>query len=657
MNSTQHSFTMQLPFTNQRSTLMTLLFLGLFITSNAQPVPMKWGKVPAEDLNMTTYEADPDADAVVLGAYEMVYVNMRQEYAVSYEVHIRMKILTQEGVDRADITIPYGKKERLTGLQAQTINQGETTKVSKKDVFDEEVTKTYSRKRFTFPNVQVGSVIEYRYTLESPYAGILDTWYFQDDIPVRRSECRFSVPLYIEYVMITNTDRPFDIKEDKRISIGNDEGRIYRFVMEDMQGLEEETYITTMTDYLNNIQLQAAKLTQPNGIINRYWKDWPDLIDTWWDADSGGKQVKNKGNNKKILQDVELATSIKDDKERAVAIYNFIKNNYTWNERFSDYAQEKKLNIAYEKSAGNSAEINLSLLASLLDSGIEAHPVRISTRSHGRIQKLYPIVAQFNHVVILARIDGKEYLLDAIDKDLTFGMLHPQSLNLQGLLLERTKQKIPTWIDLIPNKSTEIVNINLQVGEDEPLAELTGVYTGYSAWGKRYQRRTNDEEDYIEERLGDLYDFEVESVEFNTKKPERFAEVVKLKVEDAVTTSADNIYINPFLMEQTEERIFTLEKRAYPVDIAAPYMDKYILNLTIPEGYEVAELPENIKMTLPDGSGSYFYMIEQKNNILQLRSEETLKKPIFFPEEYEALKELFDLIFEKEAEQIILKKK
>jgi len=86
-------------------------------------------------------------------------------------------------------------------------------------------------------------------------------------------------------------------------------------------------------------------------------------------------------------------------------------------------------------------------------------------------------------------------------------------------------------------------------------------------------------------------------------------------------------------------------------------MEKYILNLTIPEGYEVAELPEDIKMTLPDGSGSYLYMIQVTNNVLQLRCEEALKKPVYLPEEYEALKSLFDLIFEKEAEQIILKKK
>jgi len=94
------------------------------------------------------------------------------------------------------------------------------------------------------------------------------------------------VPLYIEYVMITNTDRPFHIKEDRRTNIGNDDGRIYRFVMNDMKGLEEEKYVTTMKDYLNNIQFQAAKLTQPNGIVNKYWKDWPDLIDKWWEADA-----------------------------------------------------------------------------------------------------------------------------------------------------------------------------------------------------------------------------------------------------------------------------------------------------------------------------------------------------------------------------------
>jgi len=649
---------MQILFLKRTLALLVVLTFSFSIISNAQPVPLKWGKVPSEDLNMTTYEADPDADAVALGTFEEVTVNLRGDYAVSYDVHVRIKILTQEGVDIAETKIPYFNKERITGFQAQTINQGEIIKVKGREVFNEEVTENYNRKRFTFPDIQIGSVIEYRYTLQSPYYVVLRDWYFQrEDMPVRWSECRFSMPSYLEYVMVTDVDRSFDIKENKKITMGNGSGVRHRFVMENMAAREEEKYITTMDDYLNKIEFQLVSLTQPSGIMDKYMKDWPDLIKTWWEREDGGKQIKNKINHKKILNDAQLRTAgISDTKEKAEALFDFIKDSYTWNNRFGDYTNEKRLNIAYEKKTGNSAEINMSLIACLRDADIEAHPIRITTRSNGKLKKIYPIVAQFNHIAVLVKIGDKEYLMDAIDEDLIFGMLHPASLNYEGLLLERTKGK-PTWINLTAPKTTEIVNINLKIEDEESTAELTGVYTGYSAWSKRYEHRKQDEEDYIEERLGDMYDFEVESVEFNTEKPTRFAEVIELKVADAVTSSAENIYINPFLMEQTDERVFSLEKREYPVDISVPYIEKYILNLAIPEGYEVSEQPEDIKMTLPDGSGTYLYMIQISNNTLQLRCEESLKKPVYMPSEYEALKAFFDLIFDKEAEQIILTKK
>ncbi len=638
--------------------LILNLITCLTVQSTAQGLPMKWGDIRPSDLDMTTYEADPEADAVILGHYAAIEVDLSRQYPTSYDYHIRIKILTKEGVDRASETIPYYKKEKITGFKAHTINGSKVTKVDKKTIFEEKVTGDLYRKNFAFSDVQVGSVIEYKYTLQSENYVVLDNWYFQEDIPIRHSECRFMIPEYLEYAVVTNLDREFDEKDEKDRKIGNYNATNYRFVMKNVDARKEEPFITTMNDYLNNIKFQLSVFNNPyTGVKERFMHDWPNLIKLWWEHESGGKQVKNKMNHKKILKDTEMATSgITGQEEIAKALYKFIQNSYNWNGRFSDYVYEKKLNTVYEKKAGNSAAINLSLLACLQDAGIEAYPVRISTRGHGKIQKIYPIVQQFNHIVVLAKIDGKDYLLDAIQKDLTFGMLFPSSLNGEGLVMQ-PKQKTHEWIPLIPAKTTEVVNINLKLDDDEPTAELTGVYTGYRALYQRMQQDDSDEEDYIENRLGDLYDFEVESVEFNTKKPERFAEVIKLKVADAVTVAPDIIYIDPLLMERTDERTFTSEKRTYPVDIAHPYSEKYILNITIPEGYEVETQPENVKLVLPDKSGEYLYMIESKNNILQLRCEESLKKNIYFPQEYESLKEFFDMIFDKEAEQIVLKKK
>jgi len=636
-----------------------ILFALLNTTLFAQKPPMKWGKIPPQDLTMTTCEADPDADAVILGHYAEIDVNRFRDYATHYTYHVRTKILSKEGIDRASVKIPYLKIEKITNFQAQTINGDKITKANRKNIFDEKVIDNVFNKNVAFPDVQVGSIVEYRYTLQSPYITVLDNWYFQTDIPIRHSECVFTIPKYLEYVIVSNLDREFDEKEKKVSRIGNFNTSIHRFVMKNVDARKKEPFITTMRDYYNNIKFQLVTSMQPygGGMLEKFMKDWPHLIQLWWEHESGGRQIRNKVNHKKILKAAQAAISeITDPKEKAEALYKFIRNAYTWNKRFSDYTHENQLDHAYEKNTGNSAEINLSLLACLQDAGIEAYPVRLSTRKHGKIQKVYPIVQQFNHIVILVKIDGKEYLLDAISKSLIFNMLHPHSLNGEGLQM-KFKDKNPEWIPLMPVKTDEIVNVELQLDNNNPIAKLIGVYTGYQALYRQSQHKEKDEEDYIEDRLGGLYDFEVDSTEFNHDKPERFAEVIHLKINDAITASSDIIYINPLLMEQSEERIFSLEKRTYPVDIAYPYSKRYILNIQIPDGYIVDTQPENVKLVLPDNSGEYTYLIEVKNNQLQLICKESLKKAIYYPHEYEALKGLFDMIFDKEAEQIILKKK
>ena len=47
----------------------TIFLLSLLFLTNAlaQKSPLKWGKIPKEDLAMSTYKADPEAEAVVLG--------------------------------------------------------------------------------------------------------------------------------------------------------------------------------------------------------------------------------------------------------------------------------------------------------------------------------------------------------------------------------------------------------------------------------------------------------------------------------------------------------------------------------------------------------------------------------------------------------------
>jgi len=51
------------------------------------------------------------------------------------------------------------------------------------------------------------------------------------------------------------------------------------------------------------------------------------------------------------------------------------------------------------------------------------------------------------------------------------------------------------------------------------------------------------------------------------------------------------------------------------------------------------------------------YRISESNGIISLRSRIRLNRAYFMPEEYEMLREFFNLIVKKHAEQIVFKKK
>lgn len=647
--------------------LLILIQFTILTTFYAQAPPMKWGQVDEEDLNMTTYAADPDADMLVLCDYGTTTLEIKDDIEVVYTRHIRIKILTEEGAEEADAKIYHHRKERIYKVQAHTINGQEVSKVRKEDIFEEKLEGSRYVRKFAFPNVKAGSVIEYKYSFTSPFIHTPRAWYFQRDIPLRWSECRFTVPEYMEYIQVSKVNKPYDIKE-REDGTTTAYGRtanttMHRFVMKDMPAMEEESFITTMNDYRSKMQFQLVKIVPPSppyalGTKYEFMTNWKELVESWMKEDEGGRQFKYKANHKKILNDARTFTaSITDTEKQMTELFKFIQNSYSWDGDFSIWISEKNLNTVYQTKSGNSADINMSLIACLRDAGIDAEPVLLSTRSHGQLMKVYPIIRQFDHLIVLAKVNGKEYLLDAIDSELAPNMIHPESLNGEGFLAKESTEE-PVWIPLIPKRGSELVNINLKLSAEESTIEFTGVSHGYYARLNRIYYNDDEEEDYVDDRLGTLYDFEVEDTEFqNTDKPgERFIEKMTLTSAEAIDITADNIYINPMLMEQTEERLFSLEERTYPVDFTYPRTEKYMLNLEIPEGYEVVSQPENMKLQLPDDYGSYLYLLEVRDNRIQLRCEESLNKQLYYPEEYPGLKEFFDRIFDKEAEQIVLRK-
>ena len=99
-----------------------------------------------------------------------------------------------------------------------------------------------------------------------------------------------------------------------------------------------------------------------------------------------------------------------------------------------------------------------------------------------------------------------------------------------------------------------------------------------------------------------------------------------------------------------------LPTRTYPVDYPHLSRHLYILNLTIPEGYVVDELPETTSIALPNNGGTYRFTVTQRGNVLQINSQLNISKTRFYAQEYAALQLFHQQVADKQREQIVLAK-
>jgi hypothetical protein len=136
-----------------------------------------------------------------------------------------------------------------------------------------------------------------------------------------------------------------------------------------------------------------------------------------------------------------------------------------------------------------------------------------------------------------------------------------------------------------------------------------------------------------------------------------FKEVHKFSATEQATITGNTIYFNPFIIGHADENPFKTEKREYPVDFVNTFEEFYMAKIAIPEGYAIEELPQSKIFALANNAGRYTYNLIQTGNVLTLISSFSINKPMFIQDDYHHLREFYNLVIAKQAEQIVLKKK
>ncbi|MDJ1499153.1 DUF3858 domain-containing protein [Xanthocytophaga agilis] len=629
----------------------------------AQADPIKFGKIELADLQMKSYDKDTSADAVVLCDYGKAFFNNNLQ--IQFERIVRIKILKKSGYSWADGIIPFlkstGAEVKIMDLKGVTYNlqNGEIIKekMSKEAVFSEKKSKNLYFQKFTLPNVKEGSVIEYTYTTVSDFWYEFHNWTFQKEIPVIWSEYRASIPEYLSYkLQMSGYEAPHISKtEPANVSFGttNVSGKNYRWVFKDVPALKEEPYITTIDDYVSKIEFELANISVPGVSYKSFSNNWTSICENMLTDESFGGQIKKTGFVKEFI--AKIKSENKEPLAQAIASYDFVRKSIKWNEVEDVYSDATKK--AYETHSGTTADINLLLIAMLKEIGLDAKPVLLSTRENGKILPFYATISKFNYVIAHVQLGENSILLDATDEHISPGMLPTRCLNGIGRLID---SKGGDWIALDPKeRASQLINVQMAINEDGELSgKIEKSLAGYDAWTHRKEIIAIGKDKHTENLKKEHPTWQISKIDLINldKYAEAFSEKYELTMGDASQKAGNIIYLKPLLSEALTDNPFKHQERKFPVDFATAMDRTYVATITVPEGFKVEEMPKNAIMALPENAGRFSFMAAVNGNTIQISSKISIRKPIFYAEEYAALRELYAQIVSKHAEQIVLKK-
>ena len=673
------------------------MFLSASLVAYSQKSPSNFGKI-SQDLLLAEYcPIDSNAHAYYVFDYGFSYFQYattkvregesssgQKGFQLFHKRHYRIKIVDSQGFDWSDIEIPLYRnidEEKIGTIKATTYNleNGKVvkTKLNRKDIYTEESNDYWIQKKFAMPAIKEGSVIEVEYTIISDFFFNLREWTFQTTIPVMRSEYHVHIP---EYYIFNQTQRgyyPIQTKsgvKQKQISITYtyDSGNLakpresststteykdvtYSFLAEQVPAFPAEEFLRTEDNYLSKIEFELQRTEFPGRPSKYYTTTWEQVDETLINSADFGVAISR---NSHLTED---ANALKNSGAEGLALvssaFNHMKNKLTWNGTISKYAS-KNLGKAYKDGSGNSADINLNLVALLNQLELESYPVVLSTQKHGIIHPSHPSLSRFNYVIAMVRVEDNTYLMDASDPYGEVNLLPVRCLNDKGRVIGYSGEE---WINLMDYKPYQFTsNYALKLSDELVLSgNRRIVLKDYASYQYKKRIKSYDDVERFEESFDEEHrDLSIENlqVEGLDSVPSDLTLSYEISRSDYVEDASDILYFSPVFDPYFDSNPFKLEDREYPVEFNYPYMIQENIYISLPEGYKVSELPRSLKIKMPDNSAQYTFQAVESGNGLLITTGFIIRKTQFLPEEYESIKQFYQIIIDKQNELVVIDK-
>lgn len=652
--------------------LLSAFLLVVGASGFAQELNMKWGKPTDEELNMTSYAQDPEADAVVLcKTTDVMYDYVVNKFKVNYDIKCRVKVLKDAGKECANVTVPFHYNNRkldnceiVSKVKATAYNMENgklvKTKMDNSMVFYEDVSKKTRLLKFSVPQVKQGTVIEYEFTIISDFPFNIKDWNAQASIPVRYTSYHIRIPEYFKFNVSETGFESLTHKTNTtpmRFSLGNGEGiscegADYTFIGENLPALKKEKYVYNELSYGTKVGIELSEISIPGSYYKNFTTTWEDIDQMLLnDDDFGGRLGKNP--LKKQMTEAGIY-NITDDEERIAATCKLLRSLVKWNDKTSCFAESASKVL--KEGTGSNADINFILINMLNDAGLKAVPVVLRTRNDGIMPIAHPTYENLTSMIVKVSNGSNVWYIDGSSVDGYLNVL-PDIMIVESA--RSVEKNVPgEWIDLtkasVSRVNTSIVGAISADGTIQ--AERTSRYSGRAAAQMREKfRLANDSIDFMR-KLPEFENSEIESYRLEGHKDFTKNVGESIIFKSSCSTVGGKLLLMPLLYKLFEEAPFTSPERKLPIEFPCLSITNTSTSFTIPDGYSVEKIPDPISLKMPDGSMSFVMIIGVEDNIINTHCQMQCNKVLFSAQNYAQLKEFFDTIIKKSEDIVVIQK-
>jgi hypothetical protein len=608
-------------------------------TSLAEKVKKeKFGKFSPEELNMTVYDKDTTADAVVLYQYAEFDPNTG-----TFRYHERIKVLKKNGTGYANKGF-MGKVKQNLKAAAFNIEGGKlvASKISKQSIFEERVVGDFYRTRIAVPNVKVGTIIEVQYSME----GLPNSVEIQQYIPV----------IYSAVVLPKHPNIDYTIKEIGLL------GAVYAkdntWIYKNLPAFTKEPYLISSNDYIVKLDIEVTSYIFSNQYyysMGFFATSWSAVTKHFNDNVNLGKKIG--GFNFHINSLVDSIKGVgKDEEELAKLAFDAMKQ-IKWNGQEACYLSQE-LSETYKLKSGNVADINSTLLVVLKKLNLKAFPVLLSTRENGKISKYSPTIVKFNYLIVGVDLPSGTKYLDATEEYAPFGLLPSRIMGCLGHPIDASRKECSVLIE--QTKRDQKVAVSQFVLS--PTGNITGNITinreGYNAVEfKKYLKSKTDHDSYIQELESVNQGWYIDKFNFLNLTDPYQAFVNEYEVNYSSTLGGgEYISFNPFVFVKTSNNPFVREQRRFPISYPNPIEHSYNLTIIIPENYQFAEVPKSSEFFNKDKTMSFVFQTQNQGTKVSIQAKFIVSKLNYETHEYQAIRDLYDKMIQKLNESITIKK-